>query len=195
MFASGCDRPLNPLLHQAYLSLATSHLTGNALQLLQGLPAELVNTLQYAWEHELRRRKRLLGQQARGDSLVRAKMFSVKERELGGGGWPLGRDPNSSPLEGNSDVTDLHPPSWCYDEDVPASVLREAHGEICRTLSSMGVTGAQPERYVKVAGGFMVEVDITLQVIYITYWLSPPAVAKFSPRLLCCCCFTPLCLG
>jgi hypothetical protein len=54
-------------------------------------------------------------------------------------------------------------PNWNVDEDVSEWVLLEAHREMCGILASMGLPGAQSERFVNVAG-FMVKVDVTLQV-------------------------------
>ena len=54
-------------------------------------------------------------------------------------------------------------PNWNVDEDVSEWVLLEAHREMCGILASMGLPEAQSERFVNVAG-FMVKVDVTLQV-------------------------------
>jgi hypothetical protein len=98
-----------------------------ALQELKALPPEWINTLQYAWEQGLKRK--------RWQTLTISLLL-----------------PNNGGLSFS-----------CHSPVVTALDIHQAHKDVCSTLGGMGFSGAQTERFIKVAG-FLVEVDVTLEV-------------------------------
>ena len=136
-----------PCVPQAYLSLLST-LPEPALTKLRSLPPEWVNTLQYAWEQGIKRKRRVRQQEQQQLDAVSPLWAApfLKARTQSPGGLQ----------QESQDMTNSKPPVHA------TGGVTRAHRELCSTLDDMGLPGAQSERFIKVAG-FLIEADVTLQ--------------------------------
>ncbi|GAX84736.1 hypothetical protein CEUSTIGMA_g12158.t1 [Chlamydomonas eustigma] len=118
---------------EAYLSLLSS-LRGEHYQQLLSFPVQWRNTLQYAWEQQLKARKRV--KQKVGSSLF-TQMLAV--------------GPVYADLEDDVETDSIGPLQ-----------MMEERKKLLTVLQSLGFRGALTDRMIKV-GGFLVDADVTLE--------------------------------